>query len=400
MVPIGSSDLGQRNPASPSSLPALQDLVNRSSSVFIFRQDSSDLLEALNSEQLHPFQPLNDPRWPDFLKHHPRSSVFHTVDWLEALRRTYGYEPTAITTSSPQADLTNAMVLCRVESWLTGRRLVSLPFSDHCDVLADAATNLTPMVSALEKELHDERLRYVEIRPKHALETGNLGFQPANSYCLHQIDLRPDLDTLRKNCHKDSTQRKIRRAEREGLAYEDGRSASILDNFYGLMLLTRRRHRLPPQPKKWFQNLIDCFGEKLKIRVAIKDKQPIAAILTLRYKDTLIYKYGCSDAKFHHLGGMHLLLWQSIQEAKRDGLRVFDLGRSDWEDAGLIRFKDRWGAKRSEITYLRLLASRASEVINAPNAAGWKERMARQVFPRLPDRLLCAVGGLIYRHIG
>jgi hypothetical protein len=36
-----------------------------------------------------------------------------------------------------------------------------------------------------------------------------------------------------------------------------------------------------PQPKRWFQNLIGCFGEGLKIRVAFTDKQPIAAIFTL-----------------------------------------------------------------------------------------------------------------------
>jgi lipid II:glycine glycyltransferase (peptidoglycan interpeptide bridge formation enzyme) len=352
------------------------------------------------SSLLHRFQPVNDPRWQNFLQRHPRSSVFHTAEWLDALRRTYDYEPIVFTTSRSDADLTNAVVLCRVESWLTGRRLVSLPFSDHCDVLAGAATELAPIVSALEQDLRDKKLRYVEIRPKHALETANLGSHSTHGYCLHQLDLRPSLDALRKNCHKDSTQRKIQRAEREGLAYEDGRSDSILDSFYGLMLLTRRRHMLPPQPKKWFQNLIDCFGESLKIRIAIKDRQPISAILTLSYKDTLVYKYGCSDAQFHHLGGMHLLFWQSIQEAKRDGLRVFDLGRSDWEDAGLIRFKDRWGAKRSEITYLRLLASRQSKGTYLSTGDDWKGRIAKKIFPRLPDRVLCAAGQLIYRHIG
>src|SRR5262249_25321288 len=148
-------------------------------------------------------------------------------------------------------------------------------------------------------------------------------------------------------CHKDSTQRKIRRAEREGLTYEDGRSAPLLNAFFGLLLVTRRRHQLPPQPKQWFQNLIDCFGESLKIRVASKDGRPIAAILTLRHKNTLLYKYGGSCVECNNMGGMHLLLWKSIQEAKQYGLRKFDLGRSDYENTGLITFKDRWGGTRS-----------------------------------------------------
>src|SRR5208282_5243177 len=50
-------------------------------------------------------------------------------------------------------------------------------------------------------------------------------------------------------------------------------------------------------------------------------------------------KYGCSDARFNNLGGMHLLFWRSIEEAKKDGLRTFDLGRSGREGAGLNVFK-------------------------------------------------------------
>jgi len=38
-----------------------------------------------------------------------------------------------------------------------------------------------------------------------------------------------------------------------------------------------------------FQSLIDSFGKRAEgFRVAFKDKHPIAAILTLRHKDTLV----------------------------------------------------------------------------------------------------------------
>ncbi len=125
----------------------------------------------------------------------------------------------------------------------------------------------------------------------------------------------------------------------------------------------------------------------------------MAAILTLRYKDVLVYKYGCSDARFHSTGGMHWLLWRSIREAKQDGCRVFDLGRSAWEDAGLIQFKDRWGARRSVLTYLRFAASANSREAFVPVGATWKERAARKIFPYLPDPVLCALGNFLYRHM-
>ena len=369
-------------------------------SISISGQSSSDAWLNQTSEALYRVQPLNDPRWAEFLQRHPCSSVFHTVEWLEALRRTYGYEAIAMTTCPPGAQLQNAVVVCRVESWLTGRRLVSLPFSDHCNLLVDAATDVNAIVLALEKEVRQQELRYAEIRMTHALDTAALGPYSTHTYCLHQIDLKPDLDTLFSNCHKDSTRRKIRRAQREGLIYEEGRTALMLNSFYRLLLLTRRRHLIPPQPKKWFQSLIDCFGEALKIRVAFKNRLPIAAILTLRYKDTLVYKYGCSDTQFHPLGGIHLLLWSSIQEAKRDGLRTFDLGRSELNHLGLMTFKDHWNAQRSLITYVRLLPSTRSKGVFILDGPNWKERTAKKVMPYLPDCILRSIGDLAYKHIG
>ena len=352
------------------------------------------------SKGLYRFQPLDDPRWRTFLQRHPRSSVFHTVEWLDALRRSYGYEPIAITTCPPTADLRNAVVFCHVNSWLTGRRLVSLPFSDHCEPLVDTTTDMEAIIENVETEIGRQELRYAEIRPMHATGSVTGGYHGTRSYCLHLTDIRPDLDELFRKFHKDSIQRKIRRAEREGLTYEDGRSASLLNVFYGLMLLTRRRHGVPPQPIGWFQALIDCFGQALKIRVVFKSKQPVAAVLTLRYKDTVVYKYGCSDTEFHNLGGMHLLLWRTIREAKEDGLCVLDLGRSDWEDRGLITFKDRWGSKQSTLTYLRFFAPTEVRRTMMATDAEWNRRTAKKVFRCLPDWTLRSVGDLLYRHFG
>src|SRR5438034_5555456 len=95
----------------------------------------------------------------------------------------------------------------------------------------------------------------------------------------------------------------------------------------------------------------------MKLRIASKAGQPIASIVTLSFRDVLVYKYGCSDERFHNLGGMHLLLWKAIQEGKSNGAREFDLGRSDRDNPGLITFKDRWGATRSQLTYWRYPAA-------------------------------------------
>src|SRR5262245_13226645 len=81
--------------------------------------------------------PLTDSRWPQLTARHPRGSIFHPRGWLEALHRTYGYQPAAVTTDDNSGRLSGAIVFCHVKSKLTGNRIVSVPFSDYCDPLVE-----------------------------------------------------------------------------------------------------------------------------------------------------------------------------------------------------------------------------------------------------------------------
>jgi CelD/BcsL family acetyltransferase involved in cellulose biosynthesis len=349
---------------------------------------------------IYRIEPLKDSRWDDLLKRHPSASVFHSTEWLEALHRTYGYESIAYTTSPPGERMENGFVFCRVDSWLTGRRMVSLPFSDYCEPLVQGKEDMQVFISALEEESRNGKWRYIEIRPKQAVESASPLCHEIAEYTFHQLDLEPSLDVLFRNLHKDSTQRKILRARREGLTYEEGPAESSLDTFYRLLTITRQRHQVPPQPRSWFRNLIACFGGALQIRIAYKGSQPVAGMLTLRYKDTLYYKYGGSDVRFNNLGGMHLLYWEAIQRAKDSGLRLFDLGRSDADQAGLITFKKRWGATQSRLVYLRFAPSPNHVHAFEPAHETWRTRLAKQVFARAPVGMLPILGKAFYKHIG
>ena len=342
-------------------------------------------------------QPLEDERWDEFVSHSANSSVFHTRAWLEALRKTYKYDIVAFTTAPAGHRLEDCLVFSRVASWLTGTRLVSLPFSDHCAPLCEDPKSLQPLFTAAEHQVVGCKLNYLELRTNSALPLFSSLPRSDQFYCFHQLDLTRELDVLFQGFHKSCAQRKIRRAERERLTYEEGRSDAFIETFYRLFLMTRRRHQAPPQPKEWFQNLANSFGDRFRIHVASADSRPAAAIVTLRHKDTLVYKYGGSDQRFHSLGPMHLVFWRCIQQAKCDNLRIFDLGRSNLADDGLIAFKDRWGSVRSTLTYSRYGIPGRFEY--RPNRIR-RERIARDLVSRLPQPLFAAVGRYLYRHIG
>jgi hypothetical protein len=279
-----------------------------------------------------------------------------------------------------------------VKSWLTGRRLVSLPFADHCDPLASDPEELRDLLSYV-RQYEVGKWEYTELRPNLSLPE-HTGFEKSATYWTHNLDLCKSKQELFCNFHKTSIQGKIRRAEREGLRYEDGNSESIQAEFYRLLVTTRRRHNVPPQPRSWFRALISTFGEHLKIRVVYKDNLPIASILTLSHGKSIVYKYGCSDARFHHFGGIALLLWKTIQEGKNRGAEVLDMGRSDCDNLGLISFKERLGASRQPLFYWTY--SNRPRKPRDVHGRAW----LKKVFPATPDRLLELAGTMLYRHIG
>jgi hypothetical protein len=344
---------------------------------------------------VYSFDPLQNSRWPEFVARHPKASVFHTWGWLQALHRTYGFEPIAFTTSRPTDELKNALVFCSVRSWLTGRRLVSLPFSDHCEPLVESPDDLLALCSSVARHRAHGHWKYVEIRPASPTILPAESFRRAQTFYLHRLDLRPDLEALLRSFHKDSIQRKIRRAEREQLTYEEGRSESLLHKLCHLLELTRRRHQVPLQPLAWFRNLIECLGDGLCIRIASKSGQPAAGILTLSWGNGIVYKYGGSDTRLNPLGGMPFLFWKTIQDAKQTGARELDLGRSDCDNTGLIGFKEHWGAVRSTLMYWR-----ASAEAPAPSDGSRMAGLARRVFARLPRGLRRVVGNALYPHLG
>lgn len=348
--------------------------------------------------KLFQFDPTQDTRWKQFVESNSSASIFHSMGWLTALRYTYGYRPVAFTTSPPDSELKNGIVCCEIASWITGRRLVSLPFSDHCEPLFASTEDLSFLIQSLKAQLKEQGWKYLEVRPvicnlDHLDEA--TGFTPARKYFLHVLNLLGNPDDLFAQLDKDSVQRRVRHAERVGLTGICGTSEKLLAEFYNLFVVTRGRHQVPPMPYAWFQNLIKNLQESLEIHVAYLETRPVAAILTLRFRDVLYYKYGCSDVRFNNLGAMPWLLWRAILKAKSAGATQFDMGRTEADNQGLLTFKNRWVPHPTQLVYWRYPHTSSFDSIDS-----WELKFAKRIFSQMPASMLTFAGRLIYRHIG
>jgi GNAT acetyltransferase-like protein len=345
---------------------------------------------------IYSLDPTDDPRWQQFVLRHPRSSVFHTPQWLDALRRTYGFTPVVYTTSRPNAELSDGIAFCRVNSWLTGTRLVSLPFSDHCQPLVDSPAQLDAILQALPGESRGKGWRYMQIQPLvpdsvEALERH--GFRRQDAQYHYGLEISRDTASLFHGI-KQGVREGIRRAERSAVRFTVGRDQAAITTYFRLHLMTRSKQGVPPQPFAWFRHLAACLGDMLEVHLMFQDATPIAGLVTILYRDQLMWKYIASDPVKDRAGMAKCLMWRSICWAKDRGATSLDMGRCDPANVGLAQFKERWGARRAD-----LFSFRYSQAPAPPTQPGWFSRVAKSCFSKLPPPLLAAAGRFAYRHV-
>ena len=84
--------------------------------------------------------PVHLPNWDTLVTSHPNYSFFHSAAWAKTLEDTYGYRPVYLTAEEAGMGC-SLLPLMEINSWLTGRRGVGLPFTDNCGPLyGDAAS--------------------------------------------------------------------------------------------------------------------------------------------------------------------------------------------------------------------------------------------------------------------
>jgi hypothetical protein len=277
-----------------------------------------------------------------------------------------------------------------MKSWATGRRLISIPCSDYCEPLVGNIDEFKAMLEEIRFLQKD--WKFVEIRPLQLSPDLQSGFALSQSFHFHKLDLGSTIDQLFDSFDKHNVQRRIRRAERAELSYTRGQSEEELIQFYSLMVLTRRRHRWPPPPIEWYRNLLTFLRDSATIHLVCLGERPIAGLFTLTYSSRMTAKYACSDPNFRHLAGPALTFWNSIKEAKSRGLLEYDFGRSDTNNEGLIRFKNRWATRNFILRYWRYPAAS----VTGNGTAG--TRLAQEVLGRMPIRWFASSGKMLYRH--
>jgi hypothetical protein len=343
--------------------------------------------------RLEIINPLEHPEWDQAVLSAPGISFSHSSSWARVLSESYGFRPLSFTLLNGGA-WSGCLSVMEINSTLTGRRGISLPFTDFCEPLTSQEPHFDYLLSSLIDHGRKAGWKYIELRGGNEFLKDIPFF---SSFYRHTLDLSSD-ESITFRRFRDSTRSTIRKTVKQGVETGVYHSLDSVRQFYVLNCMTRQRHGIPPQPFVFFQNLFDHIiaTHRGMVVLASLHGKVVAGAVFLHFGEEANYKYSASDYRYRHLGATALVLWEAIRWYGRNGFKVVDFGRTDLENKGLRVFKRGFCRHEEIFKYYRYDLSRDK----------WREDHSsfENPFPKLvrglPIPLLRMIGALLYRHIG
>lgn len=318
--------------------------------------------------------------------------IFNSYEWISTLQQTYKYKAWSITHHGTNNESSNLPVL-EVDSELTGRRGISLPFTDNCEPNCSNPAHYRKLLDELIRFGHARSWKYFEVRGGSKFLKNET---PSSQFYTHRLAIADKPEQLVKK-FSSSTRRNIKKAEKNGVQIDRTPSGDNLKSFYELQCITRKRHGLPPQPFLFFQNIKSNLLDKGlgTIITAKYQNEPIASAIFLHKGQKAVFKYGASNVVHQNLRANNLVMWQAIKHFATIGFHSIDFGRSSMHNDGLRRFKLGWGTTEKISRYYKYDFAK-NQFIKAPDhSEGWHTK----VFCRLPIPILKQIGKFVYAHI-
>jgi hypothetical protein len=281
-----------------------------------------------------------------------------------------------------------------IKSILTGKRGVSLPFSDHCEPVISHDRHFTELWNYIIDFGKRSGWKLIELRGKKPFLHDIV---PSSYYYGHTLDLSLNEENV-FSYFRDSTKRNIRKAIREQVKATICNSLDSVKEFYRLNCITRKHHALPPQPFHFFDRVhehIICKNQGIVVLASYKHKV-IASAVCFHFGKKAIYKYGASDRGYQHLRANNLVMWTAIRWYCQNGYNVFDMGRTEPKNNGLNQFKAGWGTQKQVIPYYKYNIAKQAFMTKNSDVSFFSEKL----FHNIPIPLLRIIGILAYKHIG
>jgi FemAB-related protein (PEP-CTERM system-associated) len=325
---------------------------------------------------------------------------YYQPAWLNLITQVYGYTVTTLTTTNPTGEICGLLPVCSLRSPITEKRLVALPFSDYCPLLAEERASAEILIEQALCLAREQKARYLELRTgRHLALADHPGLAESALYARWLLPLHADPAVVWSGLSK-SVKQMIKKSQKMGVTVRLAENREEMAQYYRLHLQTRsKKHGMPAQPQRFFFGLWDAFAAsgQLQLLLAEHEGSVIAGMILLASGSTLRDAYSASDASSLSLAPNNLLLWEAITRGCARGYKLLDMGRTACDNEGLMSFKRRWGATKEPLVYYY---HPRVEGLASTSEQSWKFRLITNCWRKMPLQVAGPLGGHLYKHLG
>ena len=340
--------------------------------------------------------PLDDAAaWDAYVSRHPFAGPFHSRAWCEAVTKATGNRCHVLAARDEEGKIAGLLPLHHIRSSLFGDALVASGFAvgggplagrdEIAARLADAATSLAGSLGISSVELRGG-----------SIPAGEGWYADEGVYAGFARDLAfNDEEELLAIPRKQRAE--VRKALESGLTVTTGSDAAERRDHYRIYATSVRNLGTPVFPKKLFDEVLDAFGDKADILTVRQDGRPVASVLSLFWRGTVMPYWGGGTVEARRLRANEMMYFALMRHAQRKGCLAFDFGRSK-VGTGPFAYKKNWGFEPQPLVYARWLAPGETARDTNPNSA--KYRLQVDLWKKLPLWAANRIGPLIARGLG
>jgi len=330
--------------------------------------------------------------WNQYVDQSNDSTFFHLAQWKTIFDKVLGHRSCYLMAKKGNK-VVGVFPLVQVKSKLFGNALISVPFGVYGGAIADDESIYIALSERAVKLANELNVDYVEVREQQKSVVENEHWHEKNLYVTFQKEL---FDTEEENFKAIPRKQRavVRKAIDNGLTSEWD---TDVNRFYAMYSESVRNLGTPVLSKKYYQALLDTFGDKCRVLTILNKGVAVSSVLNFYFKDQVLPFYGGGPAEARACKANDFMYWELMRLSVAQGIKVFDFGRSK-DGAGSYRFKKHWGFTPEPLHYrFHLINAKSMPDLSPVNP---KYQMAIKYWQKLPLSVTHVVGPIIARNLG
>ena len=337
---------------------------------------------------IRAYQAADAAAWDAYVLSHPRATFFHQTGWKRVLEQTFRY-PAHYLIAERDGKFCGVLPMFACRN-LRGRlSLYSLPHTVYGGPVGDDAAAEEALLEAARALGQSLGARCIELRNRHAslldlpVHEGFVTFEKVLPDAVELV--RPTLPKKAREMVNQATKRHRLESDFE----------ADLDTFYSLLASSYLHLGTPVFPRRFFEAMVREFERDHIIQVIRHEGRPVAAVLSMIFRGTMMPLYSGEASGVKHLKASNYKYYRLMQDSVERGLTRFDFGRSRGNNEGVVKFKSNQGFEPETLPYQVVELVPGAAGSGDPNAGLFLK--LRALWRKLPPGLARTMGPRLIR---